>query len=232
MDYSDQYDPDNDFDSWYTSSAAAVIAPMVRPADRVLELGCATGAMTAELVSRGAWVLAIEHSHSYLCKARHRVPDNAEFVEAKLDSWNPSTADGHFNHVIATNVLHEVDDPLRLLTIARSVLAPGGLVHLSLQNPGSLHRRVGWHMKLVDDIDQLSPLGVRLGSHGVWNARQLTRMAENAGLRCLLRRGLMLKPLPNRQMSQLPRDILRGFAEAAIEFPDLGAMSFLLLCAS
>jgi 2-polyprenyl-3-methyl-5-hydroxy-6-metoxy-1,4-benzoquinol methylase len=228
MDYSGQYDPDTDFDRWYTFAASDVITALVRPDDQVLELGCGTGLMTADLVQAGARVLAVEHSAEYLERARARDLVGVDWVQANLDDWElPGAAS--FDHVIMTNVLHEVALPDRLLRLARAALNPRALAHLSLQNPLSIHRHLGQAMGLIEELDELSALGQSLGSHGLWNADDVQAMAEDAGLHCVFRRGLMLKPLPKARMADLPDDFLLGLKAAAMRFPESCAMNYLLL---
>src|SRR5437588_1586217 len=97
MRYWDVYDPESDFDLWYTRAAAEVIVPFVREGDRVLELGCGTGVMTAALTAAGASVVAVERYERYLKKARQRGLPDVSWVHADLDSWT-GTAD--FHHVV------------------------------------------------------------------------------------------------------------------------------------
>src|ERR1700741_4932230 len=50
---------------------------------RVLELGCGTGSVTAEMVRRGAVVTGVDFSPDMLRRARGRAP-TAEFVQANI----------------------------------------------------------------------------------------------------------------------------------------------------
>ena len=72
MGYATLYDPDTDVDRWYTDATAASLTNWVRPGDRVLELGCATGRMTAALVGAGATVTAVDRESEYLDRAEAR----------------------------------------------------------------------------------------------------------------------------------------------------------------
>jgi ubiquinone/menaquinone biosynthesis C-methylase UbiE len=226
MDYSQEYDPEADFDLWYTRAALDVILAFVRPGDRIIELGCGTGVMTAAFVQAGAIVTAIDHSTVYLERARERGLERVTWTQLPLDEW---TGDATAEHVVATSVLHEVQDPQRLLNVVATALVPGGLVHITLQNPLSIHRQVAREMGLIDSVYELSDRGRSLGTRGMWDLDELTALATRAGLRRVLHTGLVLKPLPNALMAGLPEDVIEGFVRAAGRFGDVAAMNYLLL---
>jgi SAM-dependent methyltransferase len=229
-DYSAIYDPDTDFDARYTMATVRRIAERVAPGERVLELGCATGLMTAHLAGQGARVTGVDRSGAYLERARARVGDRAVFVEAVLDApgWEDLTGDG-FDHVLLCNLIHELPDPVGLLRRVAALLAPGGLVHLSLQNPDSIHRLVAVEMGLIDDVREVSARGERLGTLGLWGADDLARLAREADLGVVGWEGVMLKPLPNGMMAELPPEVLDGFERAARHLPAHCAMNLLVL---
>ncbi len=228
--YSAIYDPDTDFDARYTRATGARIAARIAPGARVLELGCATGLMSADLAAAGARVTGIDHAETYLRRARARALPGARFVRAALEEpgWEDLVGAG-FAHVLACNLLHEVDDPVAVLTRARRVLAPGGLVHVSLQNPLSIHRLVALEMGLIADPAEVSDAGRRHATRAVWDAQALAAMAGRGGLVVVAREGVMLKPLPNAMMQALPGAVLDGFEAAARHLPDHCAMTYLVL---
>ncbi|HTI34462.1 MAG TPA: class I SAM-dependent methyltransferase [Miltoncostaea sp.] len=229
-DYSAIYDPDTDFDARYTMATVRRIAERVAPGERVLELGCATGLMTAHLAGQGARVTGVDRSGAYLERARARVGDRAVLVEAVLDApgWEDLTGDG-FDHVLLCNLIHELPDPVGLLRRVAALLAPGGLVHLSLQNPDSIHRLVAVEMGLIDDVREVSARGERFGTLGLWGADDLARLAREADLGVVGWEGVMLKPLPNGMMAELPPEVLDGFERAARHLPAHCAMNLLVL---
>ena len=229
-DYPAAYDPDADFDSRYTRATGARVAERVRAGERVLELGCATGLMSVAVAAAGGCVTGIDRSDAYLDRARARALPGARFLRAGLEEpgWEELTGDG-FAHVLACNLIHEMADPLSLLARARAVLAPGGLVHLSLQNPLSIHRLVALEMGLIERLTEVSQRGHRYATRGVWTARELEKMAAAAGLAAVARQGVMLKPLPNAMMETLPAAVLDGFERAARHLPEHCAMTYLVL---
>jgi SAM-dependent methyltransferase len=228
--YSAVYDPDLDFDSRYTRATGARIAARLAPGDRVLELGCATGLMSAMLARAGARITGLDHAEGYLGRARARGIPGARFARADLEApgWE-ELVDGPVDHVVACSLLHELDDPVALLARARELLNRGGLVHATLQNPASIHRLVALEMGLIDDLAEVSEAGRRYATRGLWDARGLMEMAWRAGLATVAREGIMLKPLPNGMMEGLPADVLDGLERAARHLPDHCAMTYVVL---
>ena len=229
-DYSAIYDPDTDFDARYTMATVRRIAERVAPGDRVLELGCATGLMTAHLAGQGARVTGVDRSEAYLDRARARLGDRAAFINAGLaePGWEALAGAG-YDHVLLCNLIHELPDPAGLLRRAAALLAADGLVHLSLQNPDSIHRLVAVEMGLIEDVREVSARGDRFGTIGLWGADDLARLAREAGLGVVAREGVMLKPLANGMMAELPPEVLDGFERAARHLPAHCAMNLLVL---
>lgn len=225
MTYADRYDPDTDFDHWYTDATARAIVERMRPGATVLELGCATGRMSAALCAAGASVVGVDHAPAYLARAQQRGLADARFVRSDLLELDLPE---RFDHVVAANVVHEVPDPAALFAIATRHLAPGGELHVSLQNPASIHRLVGREMGLIASLDEVSDRGRAYDTIEVLDVERLTSLGAGAGLVVVHRGGIMLKPLPNDLMATLPDAILEGFVAAARHLPEHASMNYLV----
>lgn len=229
MSYAAIYDPDLDFDRHYTAATGDRIAARLAPRDRVLELGCATGLMTARLAGEQRTVVAVDRAETYLERGRTRELPGVRWLTGDLEEPLPGDL-GAFEHVVLANVLHELDDPAGLLRrVAASHLAPGGLVHVSLQNPCSLHRLVALEMGLLDALEEVSAAGHRYATRRLYGADDVAALARACGLEVAGREGVMLKPLPNDAMAALPDDVLAGFVAAARHLPDHGAINLFRL---
>jgi 2-polyprenyl-3-methyl-5-hydroxy-6-metoxy-1,4-benzoquinol methylase len=226
-DYTATYDPDVDFDRHYTLATARSIRTRLASGARVLELGCATGLMTAAIADGTIDVLGVDRSAAYLARAWARGLPRAEFREGDLEAL-PDTGE-RFDHVLATNVLHELADPLGFLRECRERLGSEGLIHLTLQNPRSIHRLCALELGLIDSLGEISDRGAQWGTRALWTAEELQRLAAEAGLRTVAREGIMLKPLPNALMTELPEQVIEGFIRAATHLPEHCAMSYLVL---
>ncbi|MFJ6781845.1 methyltransferase domain-containing protein [Streptomyces yangpuensis] len=101
---------------------------------RILDAGCGAGALTAALRDRGADVTGLDVSAAMLALARRRLGDGATLHRVDLRDRLPF-ADGEFDDVIASLVLHYLEDWGPTLAELRRVLRPGGRLLASVDHP-------------------------------------------------------------------------------------------------
>jgi SAM-dependent methyltransferase len=104
--------------------------------DRVLDLGCGTGDLTADLARAGTVAVGIEVAEAALRRARARHPA-LDFRLAPLDGPLPLT-DGSFDVVWSSEVIEHVADTGRWLSEVRRVLVPRGRLLLTTPSHGRL----------------------------------------------------------------------------------------------
>ena len=142
---------------------------LVRPGQRVLELGCGTGASSARLaaeVGPSGGVIAINRDGESVRFARQRYrADHLAFELGWLDSLN-GELDGSFDIVLAVDLFRDAaDDPSRSRTISEvwRVLSPGGYMLLMFTDPTQLsaheRRLAGLGAESVEVIDPDPVLG-------------------------------------------------------------------------
>lgn len=103
---------------------------------RVLELGCAAGALTSQLVDHGASVLGVDVEPRMVELAQKRLGDRARFAVADLASPPLGVVrPGSVDIVIASLVLHYIADWAPVLDDLVRVLIPGGAMVFSLHHP-------------------------------------------------------------------------------------------------
>ncbi|MFJ4632858.1 class I SAM-dependent methyltransferase [Streptomyces sp. NPDC088847] len=150
----------NDYDGFAEAYAAAnetnlVNAYYERPAmlalagdvtgRRILDAGCGSGPLFAALRERGAMVSGFDASAGMLELARQRLGDGADLQVADLGSPLPY-ADGTFDDVVASLVLHYLEDWGPALAELRRILRPGGRLIASVDHPFAvnlIHREAG-----------------------------------------------------------------------------------------
>jgi ubiquinone/menaquinone biosynthesis C-methylase UbiE len=101
---------------------------------RILDAGCGSGPLSAALRDRGALVTGVDSSARMLELARQRLGEGADLHLADLGSPLPFP-DGAFDDVIASLVLHYLEDWAGPLAELRRVLTPGGRLIVSVDHP-------------------------------------------------------------------------------------------------
>lgn len=102
---------------------------------RVLDVGCASGAMSHALVECGAQVVGIDLNAEFLAHARRRVGQGATFQVADISKPMPQLTTGSFDVVTASLVIHYLQDWTTPLAEFHRMLAPHGVLALSTHHP-------------------------------------------------------------------------------------------------
>jgi SAM-dependent methyltransferase len=121
------------FNAYYERPATLALAGDVA-GRRILDAGCGSGLHFAALRDRGALMAGFDASAGMLEQARRRLGDDADLRVAELGGPLPY-ADGAFDDVIASLVLHYLEDWGPALAELRRVLKPGGRLIASVDHP-------------------------------------------------------------------------------------------------
>ena len=105
---------------------------------RMLDAGCGSGPLFAALRDRGAVVSGFDASAGMLELARRRLGDSADLQVANLGSPLPYP-DNAFDDVVASLVLHYLQDWGPALAELRRVLKPGGRLIASVDHPFAIN---------------------------------------------------------------------------------------------
>ena len=116
----ERYDEDHSFVWRYAEKILQLLDP--QPNERVLDLGCGTGHLTAEIAKAGASVVGIDQSSEMVSKAKSNYPD-LDFEIADARSL-PFKSD--FDAVFSNAVLHWVRPPQKVVESVYTAAKPGG----------------------------------------------------------------------------------------------------------
>jgi len=118
---------------WRTAeNSAAYLLPYLRQGDRLLDVGCGPGTITADLAERVApgRVIGVDQAAGVLAHAHavatERGLTTVDFVVGDVHAL--AYSDGSFDVVHAHQVLQHVGDPVAALREMRRVCRPGGVV--------------------------------------------------------------------------------------------------------
>ena len=145
--FAEAYSAENEtnlINAYYERPATLALAGDVA-GRRILDAGCGSGPLFAALRDRGAIVTGVDSSPGMLELARRRLGDGADLRVADLGSPLPFR-DGEFDDVVASLVLHYLEDWAAPLAELRRVLKPGGRLIVSVDHPFAIaimHREAG-----------------------------------------------------------------------------------------
>jgi SAM-dependent methyltransferase len=147
-------------------------------ASTVLDVGCGPGALTSELLARGATPTAIDPSASFVTAARERHP-GVDVREASAESL--PFDDGAFDAALAQLVVHFMRDPAAGLAEMARVTRPGGTVAACVWDHATGPLGTFWAAvaSLHTGPGEPPSEAPRTGSH----RGDLTRVLDGAGIR-------------------------------------------------
>jgi len=150
--------------------------------DRLLDLGCGAGRHTFEALRRGAIATAVDQNTSDLADIEVMVAAMAEAGEIKpveepvtleADAMALPFADGHFDRVIASEILEHIPDDRTVIGEITRVVRSGGTVAVSV--PRRWPEQICW--ALSDEYHEVEGGHIR-----IYRGDRLVRSLLDSGL--------------------------------------------------
>lgn len=163
---------------------------------RALEAGCGPGFYVAELLARGAEVVACDASARMIELARARVAGGAELRVHSLEEPFDWLEGSSLDVVVSALVYHHVNNRSGFLNEMRRVLRPDGALVISTHHPTTDWRRLGGSYFAVEPVTERWSRGWQITA---WRMplTQLTGEFSEAGF--LIER--LVEPRPHAQMA-------------------------------
>lgn len=134
---SSTYDRDFSFVAAYGETILGWLDP--RPGERILDLGCGTGDLTARLLDSGAAVVGLDSDAAMAAAFRARLPQVPLVVHDAQQPW-PSgpPLDRPFDAVFSNAALHWMPEADAVATSMASALVPDGRLAVELGGVGNV----------------------------------------------------------------------------------------------
>lgn len=105
-----------------------IVSDLIEPEDVVLECACGTGLLSTVIAGKCKQLTATDFAPKMLKRAEKNCAEykNVQFRQANILSLD--YPDGSFNKVVAGNVIHLLDEPMKALNELDRVCKPGGML--------------------------------------------------------------------------------------------------------
>lgn len=219
-------------DSWYAKGVSGtmiqytfrIFSRYLQP-DRVLELGPAEGIMTALLAPVSKHLTIVDGSASFCDDLRKRFPQATVFHSL----FEQFRTDQRFDTIVLGHVLEHVIDPVEILSLAKTWLAPQGRVLAAVPNARSLHRQAAVIMGMLPTEDTMNDLDRHHGHRRVFNPEGFRNAFTQAGLKIEVFGGYWIKPLSNRQIEETwSAEMVEAFMQLGERYPDIAAENYVV----
>ncbi len=219
-------------DSWYakdldkkTIEYSGMIFERFLSQGSILELGPAEGVMTEILSKRHNNITVVEGSKSFSESIKNRFP-NVKVIHSLFEDFRTTQT---YDNIILGHVLEHVDDPVRILTLAKTWLAENGKIFAAVPNCRSLHRQAAVVMGLIKHERELNQTDLHHGHRRVYDPESFRSDFIAAGLNISIFGGYWLKPLSNGQLEeQWSEEILQTYMQLGERYPDIAAELYVI----
>lgn len=219
------YDIQNDFELFNIRFAAGLICPFCKGKD-VLEIGCASGEMTEELMKVSRTLTVVEPARRFADIARDKYSPGITVYNCFLEELKKALS---FDVIVLSSLLHHIERPDLFLGRVGKFLAIDGIVLATVPNIQSLHRRVGVKAGLLKDEYADTERNIKFHQHGKFDKKSFEELFRTCGFEVLESFGYMLKPFSSEQMMSLNLDwkVITALFEIGRENEHLASQLFI-----
>ena len=219
-------------DTWYgrgvgadmVKYSARVFGRHLRPGS-ILELGPAEGIMTEQLAKLDRPLTVVEGAASFCDDLRARFPEIV-VVHSLFEEFQPAQ---QFDNIIMGHVLEHVEDPVEVLRLGKTWLAPGGRALTAVPNSRSIHRQAAVAMGLLPFEEALNETDLHHGHRRVFNPETFRQVFNESDLRIDFFGGYWLKPVSNGQIEESwTPEMLAAFMRLGERYPDVAAENYIV----
>ena len=209
------------------------------PHENILEIGCGMEPLVMFLTDLKRCTI-VEPSREFASHAAEiaQKMGGVEIVRGFFEDIASKLMTKHFDYIVCSSLLHEVESPKRLLEAMfalPAVLEGEAVIHINVPNADSFHRLLAMESGLIPDVRAFSRRNQVFQQNVVYDMDLLRKTLEACAEACgrtveILDAGsYFVKPLTHRQMEQclefgvFDKCVLEGFDKMIKYMPKLGS---------
>lgn len=192
----------------------------------MLDIGCGVGFTSKALSPYFESIFAIDGSSNKISKAiEHNGSSNIKYIHTLFESFKPNC---QFDFICTFNVLEHIQNIDEFLSLIKSWMTKSARVVISVPNALGLHKRIGYHIGLINDYYQLTTADLKKGHHHVFDRNKLHKLLTKNGFNIIHSGGILLKPLSHAQMKDWDLKVVDALYEIGKDLPDYCSSLFVV----
>ncbi len=170
---------------------------------RVLEVGPGYNSLAFDLWPDNKWTL-IEPSRELFSYNLQKFQNftNIQIYNFSLEEYLITYKSDNFDMALLSSVLHELDDPMSILTGIYDRLTEHGRVLIVVPNNQSVHRQFGVTLKILEDTNTLTETEMLMQQNSNYSISTLEDLVLKVGFKPIHISTSFVKPHTHKQMQK------------------------------
>lgn len=205
--------------------------------DSILEVGCGMEPLF-QFYHDYQCMTIVEPSDMFYENAK-RLADACDqeiyIVNGNVEDKTEGLQSRHYDYIIISSLLHELEDPCKVLKEIRKLCTGNEVIHVNVPNAYSLHRILAYEAGLIPDIYAKSQQQKKMQQNSTFDLQSIADVAEQAGFDVIAEGTYFPKVFTHGQMQTLMdmhilnEQILDGFYQMEKYLPLFGSELFVQL---
>lgn len=194
-----------------------------------LELGCADGRGIGVLLDNFEKVTAVDGSRKLLDGLKKLARSRSSRLTLVHSMFEELALEEKFDTILLGHILEHVDDPAKVVKVARRHLKKRGVLIADVPNGDSIHRQMGVRLGMLKRVTDLNDADRSIGHQRVYQWPAFRAEFEKQKLSIEHAGGYFLKPLSNAQLEKmLTREQLEALFDLGADQPEIAADIFVV----
>jgi len=173
----------------------------------------------------------VEPAQRFVAAARRQASDRPEIsvIASTLEDAYQTVSVRHYDFILASSLLHEIEEPGPILDIVRSLCNTSTIVHINVPNALSFHRLLAVAMGITPSAYARSATQMRMQQYQTFDTATLANLASRHGFSVVDKGTFFIKPFTHAQMAHLQasglmtEQMLVGLYTLSEQFPEHGS---------
>lgn len=200
--------------------------------DSILEVGCGMEPLFITLQDFQEFTI-IEPTIAFYKNAielkKHLKDKNITIHNLLLENSLNTLSKKQYDFIVLSGLLHEVEDPEKILDVVFSISSPDTVIHINVLNGKSFHRLLAKEMNVIESLNEKSEKQILLQQKSTFDMESLRKMIVDKKFEILESGSYFIKPFTDLQMKQLlehgiiTEEVLNSLYKMTNHLPEMGA---------